>query len=208
MVLQELTSNLGWFWYLHAILIDSSGEGFSSSPWKLLTDVLFSALSSVCWGRSWYKKEETKKRQKYYSNFQNQFKLNKQTSLQYKKESFPGPEKQEFNSNDLLSPEDLLCLEQILRYFQDSDILCKTCVYKNHRDNHAVNTCKLLQYGSCSSVMVQFPWQLPLKYNWVLALQKPGRWHAQTQLPRQENILKVAGHKSRRYPPLQIRNGL
>ena len=107
---------------------------------------------------------------KNYSNFQNQFKLNKQTSLQYKKESFPGPEKREFDSNDLLSPEDLLCLEQILRYFQDSDILCKTCVYKNHRDNHAVNACKLLQYGSCSSVTVQFPWQLPLKYNWVLAL--------------------------------------
>lgn len=158
MVLQELTSNLGWFWYLHAILIDSSGDAFSSSPWKLLTDVLFSALSSVCWGRSWYKKEDTKKRKNYACLI---FKTSsgwtsKLVLLWYKKESFPGPEKHEFNSKECFSPEDLLCLEQLLRYFQDSDILCNlTSVYRI--DNYAVNACKLLQYGSCSSITVQFP---------------------------------------------------
>lgn len=100
-------------------------------------------------------KRRIARREKNYANFQNQFKLNKQTSLQYKKESFPGPEKHEFNCKECLSPEDLLCLEQILRYFQDSDIiLCKTNLY--HIDNYAVNACEL-QYGSCNSITVQFP---------------------------------------------------
>ena len=73
--------------------------------------------------------------------------------LWYKKESFKGPEKHEFNSKECFSPEDLLCLEQLLRYFQDSDILCNlTSIYRI--DHYAVNACKLLQYGSCSSITV------------------------------------------------------
>ena len=57
------------------------------------------------------------------------------------------------------------------------------------------------------TIQLQLSSQLPLKYYWVLALQMPGRWHGQTRLPQQENILKAAGHKNHRYPPLEIRNG-
>lgn len=67
-------------------------------------------------------------------------------------------------------------------------------------DNRAVKASKMESYGSYN---LWFSSQLPLKYYWVLVLQMPGRWHGQTQLPQKENILKVAGHKSHRYPPLE-----
>ena len=105
----------------------------------------------------------------------------------------------------ILLPGEFLFLEK-LAHFQDFEILSKACF--SCRDKTSSQSLQIAVMDILLKIQLWFSSQLPLKYYWVLALQMPGRWHGQTRLPQQENTLKAAGHKSHRYPPLEIRNGL
>lgn len=169
-----------------------------------------------CWRMSYFLLyhlfvgEDPDTKTRIISHSQDQIRINEQTSLHLLSDILKIRTLQDLRNTSLISKfnflENSFFWKKNLAHFQDFwDPKQSLCLSQKQSCSQSL---KIAVIDILLKIQLWFSSQLPLKYYWVLALQMPGRWHGQIRLLQQENILKAAGHKSHRYPPLEIRNRL